>query len=177
MGEKCTISRNQFNADALNGLAHSINDNATVRTMRYQNPRRHDRTDNKDRRATKDRRERKPFTPKDTTLSCKACLNIGHCFTKGNLCYILAKATLCQSFLSIPSNNDYVKQINISFRRERKEKSQKAKTNRRMRGIINRMTDAGGTAKEIDPIINLAREFEDDTESDDNFSDDDEDHE
>ena len=46
-----------------------------------------------------------------------------------------------------------------------------------MRVIINRMTDAGGTAKEIDPIINLARAFEDDIESDDNFSDDDEDHE
>ena len=46
-----------------------------------------------------------------------------------------------------------------------------------MRGIIKRMVDAGGTAEEIDPIINLARVFEDDTESDDNFSDDDEDHE
>ena len=86
---------------------------------------------------------------------------MGHCVTKGDVCYILAKATLCQSFLSIPSNEDYVKQNNASFRKERRKKSQKSRTNHSVRGIINRMSNAGGISKEIDPIVNLARAFDD----------------
>ena len=41
-----------------------------------------------------------------------------------------------------------------------------------MRGIINRMADAGGTAKEIDPIVHLARAFDDEIDYDTDYSDD-----
>ena len=41
-----------------------------------------------------------------------------------------------------------------------------------MRGIINRMADAGGTDKEIGPIVNLARAFEDDDDYDTDDSND-----
>ena len=65
-----------------------------------------------------------------------------------------------------------MKQNNISFRRERREKYQKARTNQRMRGIINRMADAGGTAKEIGPIVHLARAFDDEIDYNTDYSDD-----
>ena len=49
----------------------------------------------------------------------------------------------------------------------------KARANQCMRGIINRMVIEGDTDTQMNPIVNLARAFEDDTESDQNFSDDD----
>ena len=75
-------------------------------------------------------------------------------------------------FLSNASNEEYIKHNNINFRRERKEKSQKAHSNQRMRGIINCMAIEGGTDVKMNPIVNFSRAFEDDTESNQDFSDD-----
>lgn len=46
-----------------------------------------------------------------------------------------------------------------------------------MRGIMNHMTDSGGTTAHIIPIINLARVFEHDSDFNKNYSEDDNYHE
>lgn len=41
---------------------------------------------------------------KNPSITCKACLGLGHCVANGDICYILAKATVCHSFMAASAN-------------------------------------------------------------------------
>ena len=66
--------------------------------------------------------------------------------------------------MAISDNRDHVKRNGIDFRKERKEKSYKAKTSSRMQGMIHKMYTDGKTLQELTPVINLAQAIEDDTD-------------
>ena len=162
VGAKTALPRSIFNADALNGVAHKISDNPIIHALSRRQPP-YQRNDDKNVPCTvlKLKSKRDNNAP---TVACKACLGLGHCVTKGDICYILAKASICQSFMAISDNRDHVKRNGIDFRKERKEKSYKAKTSSRMQGMIHKMYTDGKTLQELTPVINLAQAIEDDTD-------------
>lgn len=103
--DKATTTRNMFNVDTINSISHAANDSHVVHAMCSQ-PR--NKNDDYNRRPRSSNiHERTPPDHKNTSIT----LNMGHCVTRGDLCYILAKATLCQICLSIPSNEDYIIKI------------------------------------------------------------------
>lgn len=85
---------------------------------------------------------------------------------------ILQNDILWQSFLSIQSNKDYVEQNTMIFRRKYREKSQKSRTNHCMCVIINHMSDICDSVDYINPIVNLARTFNNNPDSETYYSND-----
>ena len=164
--------RSIFNANAINGIAHAAHDTPIVRVMRSQQGRRP--YENRKPRYEK-RNHQRDATPLDSSTTCKACLNVGHCATKGDICYILAKATLCHLFISNPDNERIVKENLKLFRKDRKDKAYKSRTNTRLNGVIHKLTSEGASPLDLDPFMKLAHALE--CPSDYDYSSDDESYE
>ena len=63
------------------------------------------------------------------------------------------------------TNKDHIQRNTLDFKKERIEKTYKAKTSSKMRGMIRKMASKGSTMKELTPIINLAQVIEDDLDN------------
>ena len=167
-GEKSSAPRSTFNVDALNGLAYKATDNAKIHALRHHNNNRpYDK-----RKARPDRQEYGARNKNDNTKTCRACLSAGHCVTSGDICYPLAKATLCQSFINNNENGDLIKRNIRDYRKERKERQYKSKTASKMRGAIHKMYAEGTSEKDLTPIIRLTQAMEESDDDDDYYSDD-----
>ena len=138
-------------------LAHKASDTPIIHAL-HRTASSYTRQDSK---YGRNGREFKSVKNKTPTITCKACLGVGHCVTKGDICYILAKATICNSFLGNAENKDVIKQNAIAFKQERKERAYKAKTSSRMNGMIKKMFEAGSSMEQLTPIINLAHALDD----------------
>ena len=170
VGEKSSITRPAFNADAINGLAYKATGEAKIHALRNRplHAKPYSSYDNRNRNKQEYGNNK---GTKDATKSCKACLSAGHCITHGDICYPLAKATLCQNFLSNKDNEEVIKQNIRDYRKERKEKLYKAKTSSKMRGMIHKMYDTGTKEEHLYPIMHVAQALEDDYDTDDYDSD------
>ena len=172
VGEKSSVIRSAFNSDAINGLAFKATDTPKIHALRPRQQQSKPYRSHDSRRTKTDRPEYSSKQGKsDNTKSCRACLSIGHCITSGDICYPLAKATLCHTFLSNKDNEDLAKRNVYNYRKERKEKRHKAKTTSRMRGVIHQMYASGKSEEEITPIIHLAQAMEDTSDDDESDSD------
>ena len=95
---------------------------------------------------------------RDTSLTCKACMGVGHCATNpDNICYTLAKAHLCKRFMEQEENQQAVKSNTYRYKKQLKEKANKYRADKRMNNVIKKMVDEGQSQEDIDPIIKLAR--------------------
>ena len=97
VGDKSSVPRSTFNADAINGLAYKAKDNPIIHALR-QRPKPYRPYDNRNKKSDRPDYGLKR-NKQDSTKSFRACLNNGHCITQGDICYPLANATLCQWFL------------------------------------------------------------------------------
>ena len=169
-----TVGANASLPTSIFNSAHKLTDDAVIHALhsRRQPYKRNDdnRHDNKNTRPGK-RDYTSNRDSKNSSTTCKACHGLGHCVTKGDICYILAKATVCHTFMASATNKDHIQRNALDFKKERKEKTYKAKTSSKMRGMIRKMVADGSTMKELTPIINLAQAIEDD--SDDGYDSDD----
>ena len=151
-----------------NDLAHKVSDSPVIHAL-HRKSSSYQRQDNK---HDKNKRDYKPTRDKPSPIIvCKACLGVGHCVTKGHICYILAKATICNSFMSVAENKDAINRNVIEFKQERKEKAYKAKTSSRMNGMIHKMYEDGSTMEQLSPIINLAQALNDGSDNEYESSD------
>jgi len=143
-----------------NGALRRAEDQPVLHALRgYQSS--YQRQDNKN--GTQTKRDFKPKRDSTTpTISCKACLGLGHCVTKGDICYILAKATICHSFMAATANKEHIQRNAADFKKERKEKSYNAKRSSKMNGVIHKMIADGSTMDELQPIINWCQAIDDD---------------
>ena len=158
VGANAALPRSIFNENNVNGVVHNLTDLPVIHALRKHQPyQRNDRNTRTSKRDYKNRDD-KP------TVVCKACLGLGHCVTKGDICYILAKATICQTFMAVADNRDHVKRNSIEYKKEKKQKTYKAKTSSKMNGMIHKMYTDGKTLEELAPIINLAQALENDTD-------------
>ena len=109
-----------------NGTLRRAEDQPVLHALRgYQSS--YQRQDH-NKNGTQTKRDLKPKRDSTTpTISCKACLGLGHCVTKGDICYILAKATIRHSFMAATANKEHIQRNAADFKKERKEKSYNAK--------------------------------------------------
>ena len=101
---------------------------------------------------------------KNISNICKVCLRLGHCIIEGDICYILAKATVYHSFMASSANKEYIRQNQLDFKKEQKEKTYKAKTSSKMQGMNRKMVANGSILEELTAIINLAQDMEDNSD-------------
>ena len=110
-------------------------------------------------------------TPR-STQTCKACMGIGHYITnQDTICYNVVKAQLCSKFIDDAANAQLVKSNTYRYRKDRKEKSLKAKRSSKMSGVIRQLEDQGHTPTEIAPMIHMARALENISDTDYSDSD------
>ena len=112
-GEKSTLPRSIFNDNNINGIVYTfpIVRSLGKHTTPYRKKERYD-TRKIDRRPHDD--GRRPKGKPNVTF--KACLGFGHCVTQGDICYSLAKATICQEFISNKLNDTVTKKNATDFK-------------------------------------------------------------
>ena len=150
----------------MRGLAHTANDRPVIHAL-HNRPSQDNPDSRYDSRSSNKPAYNRKRPTQDDTKTCKACLNVGHCITSGDLCYPLAKATLCQYFLSNSENDELTKRNIRQYRQDRKERKYKNKKTTRMRGMIRKMYANGATEDTMTPIIHLTHAMED--SSDDEY--------
>ena len=115
-------------------------------------------------------RDKKPSTPRTkNTQVCKACMGVGHCITNADtICYVIAKAHLCNRFAEDTSNAHLIKSNAYRYRKDQKERALLSKTTTRMDGIIRRMVHKGHTDTQLAPMIQMANAMVSDYNDDSN---------
>ena len=101
-------------------------------------------------------------------LSCKACLGLGHDVTDtDSVCYMLAKMHLCTNYMADDKNAPFIKANTAKYKKERREKLNKAKMNNRMKSLVNKLAESDSCTTDMTPLIKLAHAV---VESDDEMS-------
>lgn len=115
-------------------------------------------------------RDKKASTPRSkNTQICKACMGVGHCITNTDtICYVIAKAHICNRFVSDTSNAQLIKSNAYRYRKDQKETVLLSKTTTRMDGIIRRMVGKSHTDTQLVPMIQMANAMVDNYYDDSN---------
>ena len=125
------------------------------------------RTFGKQRYKTSNRKQE--FNPTSSTTQCKCCFGIGHCVTNNDqLCFTLAKAHLCLTYIQKESNKDIVIKNTAAYVQKLKDKARDSKRSDGIKRVIRKMEQDGVPTEHITPMISLAQAM--DTDSDDKTS-------
>ena len=90
------------------------------------------------------------------TQICKACMGVGHCIkNQDTICYVVAKAHICNRFVTDDTNTQLVKSNNYRYEKEQKDKAIRNKISSRIDRYVKRIEDDGHSPLQMSPMIHM----------------------